>query len=86
MKKRLNITIDEITLKQIKRYADEHDLTVSTIVEEHFEALLKPTPQQKNQSSLVALANSLPPSNMTFPADMDWKKNYREDKRAKNEK
>ncbi|UJP66426.1 DUF6364 family protein [Mongoliitalea daihaiensis] len=86
MKKRLNITIDKDTLTKIKRYADEHDLSVSSIVEEHFEALLKPTQKQKNQSSLIALANSLPPTKITFPTEIDWKKNYQEAKRPNHEK
>ena len=44
MKKRLNITIEENLLDKIKTYAGRNDKSISSLVEEHFESLVKPKP------------------------------------------
>ncbi|MGY6741248.1 MAG: DUF6364 family protein [Cecembia sp.] len=73
MKKRLNITIEEETIKRIKKYAKDNDISVSNLVEEHFEAILKPKSRIKNKIGLVDFVKSLPPSKIEFPKEMDWK-------------
>lgn len=73
MKKRLNITIEEETIKRIKKYAEDNDISVSNLVEEHFEAILKPKSRIKTKIGLVDFVKSLPPSKIEFPKEMDWK-------------
>ncbi len=58
MKKRLNITIEENLLDKIKTYADQHDTSISSLVEEHFETLVQTKPKLKNGMSLVEYMKS----------------------------
>jgi len=73
MKKRLNITIEENLLDKIKTYADQNDTSISSLVEEHFEALIKPKPKLKNGMTLVEYMKSLPKSKVDYPEGHDWK-------------
>jgi hypothetical protein len=74
MKKKLNITIEENLLDKIKLYAEQHETSVSNLVQEHFETLLKPRPTLPNGMTLVEYMKSLP--KFEFPKDFDWKKEY----------
>ncbi|SFB01614.1 DUF6364 family protein [Algoriphagus aquimarinus] len=74
MKKRLNITIEENLLDKIKTYADQNDTSISSLVEEHFEALIKPRPKLKNGMSLVEYMKSLP--KFDIPDNYDYKEDY----------
>lgn len=76
MKKRLNITIEENLLDKIKTYADQNETSISSLVEEHFEELIKPKPKLKNGMSLVEYMQSLPKSKVDFPEGYDWKDEY----------
>ncbi|WPR77896.1 DUF6364 family protein [Algoriphagus sp. NG3] len=76
MKKRLNLTIEENLLDKIKTYADQNDTSISSLVEEHFETLVKPKPKLKNGMSLVEYMKSLPKSKVEYPEDYDWKEEY----------
>lgn len=76
MKKRLNITIEENLLDKIKTYAEQNETSISSLVEEHFEALIKPKQKLKNGMSLVEYMKSLPKSKVEYPEDYDWKEEY----------
>lgn len=76
MKKRLNITVEENLLEKIKTYANRNDTSISSLVEEHFEALVKSKPKLKNGMSLVEYMKSLPKSKVEFPVDYNWKEEY----------
>lgn len=76
MKKKLNITIEENLLEKIKAYAESKDRSVSDLVQEHFETLVKPRPTLPNGMTLVEYMKSLPKSKIEFPEGMDWKDEY----------
>jgi hypothetical protein len=76
MKKKLNITIEENLLEKIKAYAESKDRSVSDLVQEHFETLVKPRPTLPNGMTLVEYMKSLPKSKVEFPEGMDWKDEY----------
>jgi hypothetical protein len=76
MKKKLNITIEEKLLEKIKAYAESKDRSVSDLVQEHFETLLKPRPTLPNGTTLVEYMKSLPKSKVEFPEGIDWKEEY----------
>ena len=76
MKKKLNITIEENLLEKVKQYAETQDRSVSDLVQEHFETLLKPKPTLPNGMTLVEYMKSLPKSKIEFPEGMDWKDEY----------
>ncbi len=83
MKKRLNITIEEKLLSKIKKYAAEQDTSLSSLVEEHFEEVLKPKSKLSKKIGLVEFKESLPPSKKEYTQDWDWKKEYRKAKASK---
>ncbi len=76
MKKKLNLTIEENLLEKIKAYAESKDRSVSDLVQEHFETLVKPRPTLPNGMTLVEYMKSLPKSKVEFPEGMDWKDEY----------
>ncbi|SEF45047.1 DUF6364 family protein [Algoriphagus boritolerans] len=76
MKKKLNITIEENLLNKIKQYAEQHETSVSNLVQEHFEALIKTRPTLPNGMTLVEYMKSLPKSKVEFPKEMNWKDEY----------
>ncbi len=81
MKKKVNITVDEALVNKMKQYAEEHKTSLSHIVEEHFEEILKPKVKLKKEISLVEYLQSLP--KIDFPENFDWKEEYY---KAKSEK
>jgi len=42
MKGRLNLIVDELLMKQVKRYAEKHSTSVSQLVEDFFKTLTRP--------------------------------------------
>ncbi|MEB2775143.1 DUF6364 family protein [Algoriphagus sp. D3-2-R+10] len=76
MKKRLNITIEEKLLDKVKTYADQNNTTIFSLVEDHFETLVKPKPKLKNGMSLVEYVKSLPKSKVEYSEGFDWKEEY----------
>ena len=55
MKAKLNLTIERDTLSKIKKYAVEHNRSISDIVEEHFESLSR----VKKKESFVEMIDKL---------------------------
>ena len=73
MKTKVNLTIEKETLKKIKLYAEEHQVSVSSMVEEYFEQLIKP--KKEIETNLFNLMQKIEP-NIKFPENFDWKKEY----------
>lgn len=71
MKARLNITIDESVLRNVKYLAQEQNTSVSEIVETYFKSIVKPKKQKK---SLTDLIESLPKPNLA--KNFNWKEEY----------
>jgi len=76
MKKRLNITVNKDLIKKMKKYAELQETSISHIVEEHFEKLLKQPSTISKEMSLVEYVKTLPKSNVIYPKDFDFKKEY----------
>lgn len=76
MKKRLNITVNDDLIKKMKKYADLRQTSLSHIVEEHFEELLKRPSTLPKEMSLVEYVKTLPKSMVDFPTDFDFKNEY----------
>ncbi len=81
MKKRLNITVEEKLLEKIKKYAEAQNTSLSSLVEEHFEALTKPKPKLPGGMSLVEYMQSLP--KFDFPENFNWKEEYYKERAKK---
>lgn len=79
MKTRLNITIEKDLLEKVKAYAEKHDNSVSQLVEEYFEEIIK-KPKKK---SLLDLIEELPKPKIKYPEDFDFKKEYFKDRAKK---
>jgi hypothetical protein len=76
MKKRLNITVKEDLIQKMKKYADLKETSISNLVEEHFEELLKSQSRIPKEISLVEYVKALPKSKEDYPKDFDFKKEY----------
>ncbi|MBD3630835.1 DUF6364 family protein [Cyclobacterium sp.] len=76
MKKRLNITVKEDLIQKMKKYADLKGTSISNLVEEHFEQLLKQPSKFSKEMSLVEFVKTLPKSKVDFPTDFDFKTEY----------
>jgi hypothetical protein len=76
MKARLNLTIEQTLLDQVKKFAAQKNTSVSELVEDYFKVLTKPKKQ-----SLVDLLRSLPKPNISD--DRDLIEEYYEAKRKK---
>ena len=75
MKTKVNLTIEKETLKKVKLYAEEHQVSVSSMVEEYFEQLVKP--KKEIETNLFEIVDKIKPST-EFPENFDWKKEYYE--------
>ena len=71
MKARLNITIDETVLRNVKYLAEEQNTSVSEIVETYFKSIVKP---KKKKHSLTNLIESLPKP--ILDKNFNWKEEY----------
>ena len=79
MKTRINLTIEEKLVYQIKEYAEEKNTSVSELVEQYFKRLTKPA----KKSNLIELVKSLPKVDLGYEDDVDFKKQYYEEKASK---
>jgi hypothetical protein len=74
MRKRINITLDDMLYKNLKKRAAKEKATISGIIE----TALKKTAPQKKDPGLLVLIESLPPSRLSVSGDL--KKLYFESK------
>ena len=70
MKARLNITIDEDVLRNVKYFAEAQNSSVSELVENYFKTIVKP----KKKKTLSELIKELPKPNI--PENFNWKEEY----------
>ena len=77
MKARLNITIEESLLKNVKYFAEEHNTSVSELVENYFKMIVKP----KKKKSLSELIKELPKPKLE--ENFNWKEEYYKGKKKK---
>jgi hypothetical protein len=77
MKNRLNITISDHLLHQIKKYAHRHNTSISQLVEDFFTRLTRP-PKKKN---ILEVINDLPRPKLKRAGDL--KQKYYRDQRKK---
>ncbi len=66
MKGRLNLTIDEQLIVEIKRYAGKKDIPVSELVEDFFKKVLKPG----SKSSIIDMVDNLEKAEIPGDADL----------------
>jgi Family of unknown function (DUF6364) len=76
MKARLNLTIDQSLLEDVKQYATLKNTSVSELVEEYFKVIIQP-----KKKSFVELIKELPKPKID--EDFDWKEEYYKDKMKK---
>ena len=72
MKTRLNLTIDQDLLKKVKAYAERNNESISNLVEEYFEEIVR-KPKKK---SLLDILDELPKPKTNFPKDFDFVEEY----------
>lgn len=77
MKARLNLTIEETLLEQVKRYADQKQQSISELVESYFKSLTRPSRKQ----NIVQLIDQL--KSPGIPADLDLTEQYYKDNAGK---
>lgn len=76
MKKPLNISLNESLISEVKKYAEANDISISSMVEDYFETLLRPKRFLKEKISLVEFVKKMPPNKAEFKKDVDWKRDY----------
>lgn len=76
MKARLNLTIDQSLLEDVKQYATLKNTSVSELVEEYFKVIIQP-----KKKSFVELIKELPKPKVD--ENFDWKEEYYKDKMKK---
>lgn len=76
MKARLNLTIDQSLLEEVKQYATLKNTSVSELVEEYFKVIIQP-----KKKSFVELIKELPKPKVD--ENFDWKEEYYKDKMKK---
>ena len=79
MKAKINLSIEEKLVYKIKAYAEEQHTSVSELVEEYFKRVVEPP----KKSNLIDLVKSLPRVELPYPDDVDFKKQYYEEKASK---
>lgn len=78
MKDRLNITVDQVLIEQVKRYASKHNTSISQLVEVYFKSLTRPT----HKKTVIELLKELPkPKGKLTHGDL--KKTYFESRKTK---
>ena len=77
MKVRLNITIEEDLVKNIKSYAEKKQSSVSALVEDYFNTIAKPS----NKKNIIEMVESLQAP--LLPKNVDLAKTFFEDKKNK---
>ena len=76
MKARLNLTIDQSLLEEVKQYATLKNTSVSELVEEYFKVIIQP-----KKKSFIELIKELPKPKID--ENFDWKEEYYKDKMKK---
>ena len=76
MKARLNLTIDQSLLEDVKQYATLKNTSVSELVEEYFKVII-----QTKKKSFVELIKELPKPKID--ENFDWKEEFYKDKMKK---
>lgn len=76
MKARLNLTIDQSLLEDVKQYATLKNTSVSELVEEYFKVIIQP-----KKKSFIELIKELPKPKID--ENFDWKEEYYKDKMKK---
>jgi hypothetical protein len=79
MKARLNITIEDSLLDQVKDYAASKHLSLSQIIEDYFKSIISSTAKKNNILEMVDNLNA--PSGLDD--DIDLKKSYYEQRSKK---
>ncbi|MNY66547.1 hypothetical protein D3C86_2039910 [compost metagenome] len=79
MKARLNITIEDSLLDQVKDYAASKHLSLSQIIEDYFKSIISSTAKKNNILEMVD--NLKAPSGLDD--DIDLKKSYYEQRSKK---
>lgn len=74
MKTRLNITIEESVLEEIKKYSNRNNISISELVEKYFKRIV----DKPKKKSLLDKIKALPKSSIL--PDIDYKKGYYEEK------
>lgn len=77
MKSRLNITVEEGLLNKAKIYAEQHQTSLSQLIEAYLERLTK----KPSQENLLTLVRKL--KKPDIPLDTDLKKQYYEEQKGK---
>ena len=77
MKARLNLTIDQSLLEDVKQYATLKNTSVSELVEEYFKVIIQP-----KKKSFVELLKEFPKPEMD--ENFDWKEEYYKAKMKKH--
>lgn len=78
MKTRLNITIEEDLLNNVKRYAAKNETSLSQLIEHYFKNLTRPV-RRKN---IIQLMDQLPKPKINLPKNM--KEAYYENQKEKH--
>ena len=78
MKARLNLTIDERLLMEVKKIAQKNDTSVSELVEHFFKQMIASTPIKQN--TIIDLVEKLAPPDITPRLDLKelyYRESYR---------
>lgn len=65
MKNRLNITVDDALIEQVKRYAAKHQVSLSQLVEQYFKTLIRPS----HKKNILELLKELPRPKVKIEGD-----------------
>ena len=76
MDTKLTLRLDEQVIHRAKKYAQEHNISLSKMIENYFDSLTKPT-YNNIDSTITPLVESLS-GVIDLPSDFDYKKEYRE--------
>lgn len=79
MKSRVNLTVETSLLVQAKKYAANNNVSLSELVEQYFSGIS----EVKKGSDLIEFVKSLPKTKDSYPADVDFTKQYFEEKAEK---
>lgn len=74
MKARLNITIEEGILEEIKKYSNRNNISISELVEKYFKRIV----DKPKKKSLLDKIKALP--DPAISPDINYKKGYYEEK------
>ena len=72
----LTLRLDEQVIQKAKKYAREHNISLSKMIETYFDSLTKPTIKNID-STITPLVESLS-GVIELPSDFDYKKEYRD--------